>query len=623
MHINVPSSKNNVVFSYWVIQHPMHLLSLLLFALLAVSGFSGCSRSGDEDVVGDKESQEERTDRQAEVESSDAVRHGAETSLDAWQVQLAPDGSYPELLRVLPYFPADAHLGIAVSSAETMIDNRLMPLLHRYAHGDWNPDELNVAWANPIAESVGAQSGQDLITLFKSMGFKTDAPLAVFFWHDIAFKYELESPTEPSVEAHLIPVDVNTTTQWVAVLPIAEQDRVLHNLNAMFNDAAQDDNQWEQQVIEGITLHTHSTGLFSHTFHEDNMLIGTHTGHIVSAIQYAENPLPPFYGTSAMPASVEDDAVVFLNMQQYVKDQQHFVEQLPDTYPMLPALKEQHALLAGMLDGPDTFSPAVINMQWDTDALKMIGRINLERYPGVLEMAGTPTLHRWMSRLPTNTDSCLSLAFSEAMKGNLLNILLPMFSPHQNTNEMLNPVSLTMQVSPLLGDEIMLGLATDVADDMPQVYLAIGLGNPDGARLLLQLFLPMIVTEDYRDVEIYTLELETPTPFYIVFSDQSVVGTNHLPGLKEMIGHVLDETSASPDSPIHRLLAQQEPRFTSLVLNTDTLVTLLGGLHEAGVSGANMLNPVTEFLIRAVSELHLYNTQDANFQQLEFIVSFR
>ena len=585
----------------------LFLIFLCVFAL----GLTGCGR--------DKDTPEEATEEAALTEPETAEETPAVTTR---RTEGLPAGM--EDLNVWSFLPEEAHVGLVVPSLERLVDARLMPLLRRHASPGWDPDALNADWAAYLAQGVGVEHDGELgvVQQLHALGVDTQDALGAFFWLDFDADFTATASAEDDAAAQLEALEAARPedTRWVLVLPLRDPENALQPLEARALQAGAEDAVYLTE--DGDRILQHPSGQLHFTSLGTYLLLGSHPETIEEALSYARHPLPAFYGTEAMPANDTDEAILLFNLQQYAKEQRQLLNTLPEDDAVAKAMREQQTLFDNIIGEQDQFSPLITTLQWEDEALRLLGRMNLDHYPGMRALTGEPGVHRWLQRLPEATDSYLSLAFSEEMKGNILNMILP-FVDMGDTQNMMSPVALAPQLTPLIGDELMLGLLADNDSDAPYTYLAISMENLDGARLLLQLILPMSETDSQHGRAIYAVDIDNDVPFYLAFADRSIIGSNHLDGLKEMIAHAEAGTTTSPNAPIHTAKPATAPRYTGLVLKTDTLEEFLRGLYAVDLLEGDMLNPVTEFLLRAVSELHMFNTLEEPFQQLEITLNLQ
>jgi hypothetical protein len=230
-------------------------------------------------------------------------------------------------------------------------------------------------------------------------------------------------------------------------------------------------------------------------------------------------------------------------------------------------------------------------------------RLDNNTHPGYLKLKGQAHPLRLAQLLPESTLAMLSLRFNEEAKKQLAEQILPAIQESGQEAAVFAVPAIQM-----IGDEITIGIAA-VENDFPAAYIMIALAEPDAAKGMLNMLVPAMPAETYKDVEIKAIAAPIPVPVQMATPGDMVVLSNNVDGLKQIIDLKLANGKTDMLQKLKDPLDPTVPRYQALIfksqLITDVVLplsALAGGLPgDVGPAVTQGSAAVEE--IRYVSEI--------------------
>jgi hypothetical protein len=394
---------------------------------------------------------------------------------------------------------------------------------------------------------------------------------------------------------------------WMAVATISDAEKAVAALQRIAeDDAATRDASPGTEEVEGVTLNTRGNyGYFTVrnriAFGELKLLRG--------AAARVKTPATLRYGTVECLATEPDEVVALVYGGR-------LLPLMESVLPVLGANPDQAALAAAqfksyekMFDQDDD-DPIVATLAHSGDRLAFEVRADTATHPGMLEITGPARPLRLAALLPETTEAMLSFRFNDEFKAQLMNEVVPAVQASGDPDVVMQ-VAMASQFLNQLGDEATIGIA-GLDGSLPEVYLMLGLAEPEATQGVLQMFLPMSPFGDESGVSINKVDTpENAPPIYLSFlSDFALACTSEF-GIRSVIKQHASNTPSGFFALLQPPFDNSVPRYQAAIIKSRIVQTLL----SAAAMFSGEAPPAEEFMpiVTAVRELRTGKTMSGTW----------
>jgi len=261
---------------------------------------------------------------------------------------------------------------------------------------------------------------------------------------------------------------------------------------------------------------------------------------------------------------------------------------------MAPMMKAQAAMMKQVTAAYSGADPAVLTLAMDEDKVEFLTRIDMEAHPQLKALTGDASPLRLATLLPETTQLFLSMRFNEETKTNINNNLnaLPSDVVPQQVSSMLP------QFIQMIGDELTIAMI-GIEEQVPKAILMLGMGDPENTKAMLQMFVPMSLTETYKEVEINSVAMPLPVQLSIAFAKDIVLLATDMEAMKGILDLLEAGKSSTLFASLDPPLDAAVPRYSALVLKTEMIAQVVS--EVAALRGD--LPPEVSMVINIVTDL--------------------
>jgi len=521
----------------------------------------------------------------------------------------------PVTLNVLKLTPESAMVTLALPPVPALLDKGIA-LAKRVAPPGVDIDAQVAEAISEMAQDADVPDAKSLADIAKAKGFNADAPVALYIDFSPSaqsckealevFKAEAQKsasttpPPEPASKTEAAPKEGETpktegsaapappveakapdmdkilasckAPAIAAVIGCANPGEAATSINAILDSTPGyvDKGKVETVDVDGVAVKCYDPEKLAYAIAGDKLVVGNSLALVKQVLGRVNAPAMVRYGTVECPASSPDEVVMLTRMDKVaplVKDL------LPAIVASQPAMAQmppgQLDYLNKMLDSVAGDDPLVTTLEWTDKKVEFLTRCDLKKHPGLAEQAGEAQPLRLAQMLPETTQTMLSFRINSKTKEQFKTGWMDSLPPDVKSQAgVAQALTVAGTVLDLLSDEITIGIAGS-AGGLPQIYLLAGLANVDQAKNLLQTYnIPMTPSEPYNGVEISSLAVPSPLPFYVAFVENTFVLCNDQDKLKGIIDMAKAKTTSKFFSSLDPALDAATPRFITLLVKS-------------------------------------------------------
>jgi hypothetical protein len=356
--------------------------------------------------------------------------------------------------------------------------------------------------------------------------------------------------------------------------------------------------------VNGVPVKCYDPEKFAYAIAGDKLVVGTSLEMLKGVLARVNAPAKVRYGRTDCPASSPDEIVSLVKGDKIAPVLQDLLNSLaaaqPAEHQMPKAQLDYLSKLIKCVQGDD---PSVATIEWTDKKLEWLTRIDFAKHQALSEMLGEAKPLRLAPLLPESTLLMLSIRLNEQSKKQFQagwNDALP---PEIKADpKIAQKVAIVSAVMGMIGDEVTLGLAGG-SGSLPQAFLLVGSNNVDQAKAMIQLYAPMTPKEQYNGVDISTLGLSMPIPFYIATTESTLMICNDVEKLKVVIDAEKNKTPTNLFASLDPPMDLATPRYGALLVKSSLITDVISPL--AGFAGGipPEIQPVLTKIVSNVREI--------------------
>lgn len=495
----------------------------------------------------------------------------------------------PLTLPFLQLMPKQTALAVGIPPLN-VIESKLVPLLEKVA------PELDAAGAiEDLVADAAIDLGIDadnLNDLGQKLGLDLNAPITVFVDASPTLnsidEVKAKLGENPEAEAIEAAIEDNLTIPAITVVlgvsDAKEAEASVEDIASMLADI--DPASLEKITAGDITVKSAGPEKFNFFLTDNKLVLGNSVDMVANTALRLKEPATLRYGSADCPAIAPDELSILLFGGDFVPALMAALSMFQNQDPATKALVEkQMQLFSSVWEGDGATDPMVMSLVFDEARLELISRMDTAKHPAVLVQSGKAAPLKYAPMLADNTSLMLSLYLTDEMKKMISEMVLDTLAAQATAEpQMAQGLTMGRQVLQMLGPEITLGLAP-ATDDLPAAVLMLGLTNPEATKGLLQMLVPTMPEETYKEVEISSIAAGIPVPLSIAYPGDFVLVSSNIDEMKRIIDLLKEEKASELFAKLNPALDPSVPRYSALVLKTSLytdviqpLSVLIGGL---------------------------------------------
>jgi len=519
----------------------------------------------------------------------------------------------PVVNDVLKYLPDSAQLAIALPSINGILDKAL-PFAKRIAPPDVDVEKEYEDIIRDLARDADAPDAKTLKEIAAAKGIDADAPLAVFADFNESFK-KAGDKTE-------IDLDDLEPPAIAGVLCLKDAAKVEATAKELISPRLDLSGVTAEPVSVG-DIAIQAYGAYGYFIADNKMALGS-LDLVKQVAERFASPASLRYGTADCPATAPDEAAILMRGKQ-------FVSLLKRALPALDMLGDQpyaEPLLLGQINSLDAMladsdDPIVTTISWTKDRFEINSRLDTAAHPGVIPFSGAAAPLRYIQKLPKDTVAMWAFRLTPEYKKQITDVYLKSLPAEMTQNpQFAQGLSIGNQLLTMLGEELALGIS-GAKDDFPVLSLMIGLANPEPTKGLLQMLVPMQVSEKHNEVDINQIQAPIPVPISLAFAGDMVLLSNDAEKMKGIIDLAAEDRTTGLLAGMEPPLPADTPRYSAFVLNTSLFSDVLLPLNAIFNFLPEEAQPIMEQVSSVLRELRFLSEMDSSWMSTKLSLYLR
>ncbi len=530
---------------------------------------------------------------------------------------------------LLKLTPASAQLSIAIPSLAEGLDK-----IAQTAKRFYTEDEVN-SWVQDkvrmLANFAGTPEAKNLIEVAEARGFDITKPVGAFIDLKPSKDSLLALLTPPAGEAEqgsnekkkidLEKIDWSQVKQpnWAIMLAVKDKEKVETSLKELAVEVPEiSASAPKEEIVDGAKVINY--GVYAYFIAGDYVTVGT-TSTVKGVASRFTSPYTIRYGTNEIPASPYPEGVVLL------KDW----EIIPMISELMPALVQAspYALMGQLKVSswaeilPESDDPAFICFSLNP-AEKMETRvlIDLAKRPNYKSILGDANPLQLPKILPDNTQATIIMQLTNEYKAYINQKALPEVKKSLEGNRgVAQGLQYGASATQLIGNELGVGITSSVGD-FPAIVLIIQASNVEQVKALLDMLVPSMSDESYREIPLKKLAVPSPIPITMAMAEDKVIASNNADVLKKMIDWILDKQTSGYLASLKPPLDPEVPRYNFISIQSKLLLDTIFPLMSIMGQSLGGAQRDVEKALSEILEIRMANEKKGNLLEGQVVVYF-
>ncbi|MFP4499582.1 MAG: hypothetical protein ACLFTT_01155 [Candidatus Hydrogenedentota bacterium] len=488
---------------------------------------------------------------------------------------LAPAQEKPVTIPALELMPEQTAIALGLPPIP-LLEAKLVPMLEAVA------PQLEAAamidhTVSDMAEDFAIEEAQDLGDIVAGLGLDPDAPVGVFV--DLAPSLESLEPfveaLEEAEEASAMNMDEVIAKHMEipamsAVLKVSDKAKAEAAIAHIAGLSPDFDLEGYEKIAAGdLTIRSWGAEVFNYLLTDTHLILGNSLDMVANTAARIAEPTQVRYADADVPKVDMDELVLLVKGGDFVPSLLGLLSAFQaEQDPMVAQMiKSQQDMLTALFTGEGGDDPMIVSIGIDGNKFEIMSRLDAATHPAIIEQWGEGVPLKLATKLHQDTlfflDFVLTPELKKTISGTYMDVLADQVPEDPG---MAQGLTIGRQVLEMLGPEVVVGLSP-VADDLPALVLMVQLTNPEATKGLLQLFVPTMPDETYKDVQINDIVAgEVPVPLSLAYLDDAVLVSNNI----EEVKRIIDLFAAGEDSDLFASLEPAmdpaRPRYSALVM---------------------------------------------------------
>jgi len=542
------------------------------------------------------------------------------------ELSLPPaEGNLPttSLLKLTPEL---AQLGMVLPSLAEGLD-KVVQTAKRFYPADevdgWIQNNLR-----NLAGFAGLPEAKSLIEIAEGRGFDITVPVGVFADLSPSFNdlMQILAPTtEAEAQGEKKKIDQIDWAQikqpnWVLMLGVKDTAKVEESLKELVVEVPEISGiAPKEEIVDGAKVIEY--GPYSYFISAKYVVVGS-TVLVKDVANRFSNPYAIRYGTAEMPASSEPEGVTL------IKDWK-LIPMLNQLTPYLVQMSP-YGVLAQMKLGPwaemvseGVDDPVYVCMSLNPEEkLQVRTLIDMSKRPKSASILGQANPLQLPKLFPDNTQASLFFQVTNEYKTYLTQTAVPQIKTAlSDKKQIAQGLQYGSTAMGFLGNELGVGI-TGTMGDFPALIIVIHVSNVEQVKALLDMLVPSMQDEVYREIPVKKIAVPSPIPIAMVMVEDKVVVSNNTDVLKKMIDLVLDKQSSNYLANLNPPVDAGVPRYSLISIQSklflDTIFPLMSIMGQ-NLGGMQM---EVEKALAEIREIRLINEKKDGLLEGQMLLFF-
>ncbi|MGC8739452.1 MAG: hypothetical protein ACP5UA_12525 [Candidatus Hydrogenedens sp.] len=514
---------------------------------------------------------------------------------------------------LLKLTPENAQLSIALPSLADGLDK-----IAQTAKRFYPADEVDGWLQNQIrqlANFADVPEAKSLIEVAEARGFDITQPISAF----LDFK-----PSFDSIQALLTPPEGETADKkvdiekidwkqvkqpnWAVMLGVKDADKVETSLKDLVIEIPEINTIAPQEVIvDGAKIMDY--GVYAYFIGGNYVTVGS-SSMVKGVANRFKSPYAIRYGVD-IPTAPYPEGVVLVKDRELIPLLNQLMPTLVQSSPY--ALMGQLKISAWSEMLPEYQDPVYVCFSLNpSEKLEIRTLMDLSKRPKAAGILGEAKPMELPKILPDNTQATLLLQFTNEYKTYLNQSALPEVKKAlSNKKEVAQGLQYGVSAMGLLGNEMGVAI-TSAMGDFPALIVIIQASNVEQVKGLLDMLIPSMSDENYRDIPLKKLAVPSPIPITLVMVEDKVIASNNTDVLKKMIDMVLDKQTSGYMAGLKPALDPSIPRYNLISIQSKLLLDTIFPLMSIMGQDLGGAQRDVEKVLSEIQELRIMNEKKNN-----------
>lgn len=539
------------------------------------------------------------------------------------ELTLPPAEGGIALTSLLKLTPENAQLSLALPSLVDGLDK-----ITQTAKRFYPADEVDNWLQNQIrqlANFAGTPEAKNLMEVAEARGFDITRPIGAFADFKPSFEslqVLLPSPEGESTgnKVNLENIDWTKVKQpnWAVMLGVKDKEKVEESLKELAVEVPEINATAPKEVIvDGAKVIDY--GVYAYFIAGDYVTVGT-ASVVKGVASRFSSPCAIRYGAD-IPSAPYPEGVVLVKDWELIPILNQLMPVLVQSSPYALMGQLKTSAWAEML--PEGQDPIYICFSLNpNEKLEIRTLIDLAKRPKSASIMGEAKPLELAKILPDNTQATLLLQFTNEYKAYLNQSALPEVKKAlADKKEVAQGLQYGVSAMGLLGNEMGVAI-TSAMGDFPALIVIIQASNVEQIKGLLDMLVPSMSDESYRDIPLRKLAVPSPIPITLVMVEDKVIASNNTDVLKKMIDMVLDKQTSGYMAGLKPPLDPAIPRYNIISIQSKLLLDTIFPLMSIMGQGLGGMQRDVEKALSEIQELRLVNEKKGSILEGQIITYF-
>ncbi len=524
---------------------------------------------------------------------------------------------------LLKLTPENAQLSLALPSLADGLDK-----IAQTAKRFYPADEVDGWLQNQIrqlANFAGTPEAKNVMEVAEARGFDITKPMGAFADFNPSFdslKALLNSPAGESAEkkVDLEKIDWTQVKQpnWAIMLGVKDKEKVETSLKELAVEVPEINAiAPQEEIVDGAKVVNY--GVYAYFIAGDYVTVGS-TSVVKGVASRFSSPYAIRYGAD-IPSAPYPEGVVLVKDWELIPILNQLMPVLVQSSPYALIGQLKISAWAEML--PEGQDPVYVCFSLNpNEKLEIRTLLDLAKRPKSASIMGEAKPMELPKILPDNTQVTLLLQLTNEYKTYLNQTVLPEVKKAlADKREVAQGLQYGVSAMGLLGNEMGVAI-TSAMGDFPALIVIIQASNVEQVKGLLDMMIPSMSDESYRDIPLRKLAVPSPIPITLVMVEDKVIASNNTDVLKKMIDMVLDKQTSGYMAGLKPPLDSTIPRYNIISIQSKLLLdTIFPLMSIMGQSLGGMQRDV-EKALSEIQELRLVNEKKGSILEGQIITYF-
>jgi len=420
---------------------------------------------------------------------------------------------------------------------------------------------------------------------------------------------ELQATTKQSAKLEEIDFSKVKQPNWAVMLGVKDKDKVEESLKELVVEIPEISATAPREiVVDGAKIIDY--GPYAYSIAAQYVIVGS-TSIVKGVASRFTTPYAIRYGNE-IPATSYPEGVVL------VKDWE-LATMISKVMPAITKLSP-YAVMGQMkfnewmeLLDPGTQDPAYLCFSINpNEKIEIRTIMDLAKHPKSASVLGEAKPMQLTKLLPDNTQISLVYQLPNEYKTYLNQTAIPQLKTMLgDKKEIAQGLQYGVTAMGVLGNEIAVGV-TSAMGDFPALVILIQAANVEQVKGLIDMLVPSMSDETYRDIPLKKLTVPSPVPIAMVMVEDKVAVSNNTDVLKKIVDLVLDKQSSTYMANLKPPLNPETPRYTVLSLQSKVFLDTIFPLMKIMGQDLGDAQQDVEKALSEIQELRILSEKKGN-----------